>query len=69
MEIIKGHLEMLELANHIDPIPLKNFARESVDNLQLKPTSISKRLGELVAIEAIKETVVKTKTGKKSARI
>lgn len=65
MAIIRGVLEMLELADGREPKSFNDFTRISINYKRLSSATVSKRLDELVAVKVIEEIVVKSKSGRR----
>lgn len=65
MAIIRGVLEILELANGREPKSFNDFTRISIKNKQLSSATVSKRLDELVAVKVIQEVIVRSTTGRR----
>ena len=65
MAIIRGVLEMLELADGKEPKSFNDFTRISINHKRLSSATVSKRLDELAAVKVIEEVVVKSKSGRR----
>lgn len=66
MAIIRGVLEILQMANGQEPKSFNDFTRISIKNKRLSSATVSKRLDELAAAQAIKEVIVRSKTGRRA---
>lgn len=65
MVIIRGVLEMLQMANGNEPKSFNDFTRISIKNKKLSSATVSKRLDELIAVGAMEETITRSKTGRR----
>jgi DNA-binding HxlR family transcriptional regulator len=65
MAIIRGVLEMLELADGKEPKSFNDFTRISINHKRLSSATVSKRLDELLAVDAMEEVVVRSKSGRR----
>jgi len=65
MAIIRGVLEILQLANGSEPKSFNDFTRISIKNKKLSSATVSKRLYELVLTKALQEVIIRSKTGRK----
>ncbi len=65
MAMIKGVLEMLELAHSYGPKSFNDFTKITIKNKRLSSATVSKRLDELIAAKAIEEVVTRSRTGRR----
>lgn len=65
MIMIKGFLEILQMANVNAPKSFNDFTKISIGQKRLSSATVSKRLDELVAVAAIEEVVGRSKTGRR----
>ena len=65
MAIIRGVLEILQLANVGEPKSFNDFTRISIKNKRLSSATVSKRLDQLVSVKVIQEIIVRSKTGRR----
>jgi DNA-binding HxlR family transcriptional regulator len=65
MAIIRGVLEMLELAGGKEPKSFNDFTRISIKGRKLSSATVSKRIDELVSSEVMEEVIMKSKTGRR----
>lgn len=65
MVMIKGYLEILEMANSNAPKSFNDFTKIYIKGKRLSSATVSKRLDELIAVEAIKETITRSKVGRR----
>lgn len=56
---------MLQMANGDVPKSFNNFTTIIVKNRRLSSATVSKRLKELLAVDAIREAITKSKTGRR----
>ena len=56
---------MLQMANGNVPKSFNNFTTIIVKNRRLSSATVSKRLKELLAVDAIREAITKSKTGRR----
>ncbi len=64
MIMIKGFLEVLQLADSKEPKSFDDFAEISISK-KLSSATVSKRLNELIAVKAIEEVVNRSKVGRR----
>lgn len=65
MAIIRGVIEMLQLANGKEPKSFNDFTKISVKNKRLSSATVSKRINELVSAKALEEVITRSKTGRR----
>jgi DNA-binding HxlR family transcriptional regulator len=65
MALIRGVLEMLQMATNREPRSFNDFTRISIKNKRLSSATVSKRLDELIAAKVMEETVTRSKTGRR----
>ncbi len=65
MIIIRGILEMLHMADSKKPQSFSDFTNISIGGRRLSSATVSKRLGELVMVDAIKEVIIRSDTGRR----
>ena len=65
MAIIRGVLEMLQLADGHQPKSFNDFTKISIKGKRLSSATVSKRLDELAAVDAIREIIDRSKTGRR----
>ncbi len=65
MTIIRGVLEILQLANGHEPKSFNDFTRITINNKKLSSATVSKRIDELVSTDILREVVTRSKTGRR----
>jgi DNA-binding HxlR family transcriptional regulator len=65
MPIIRGILEILQLAASDGPKSFNDFTRISIKGKKLSSATVSKRLDELVTVKVLQEVIIRSKTGRK----
>jgi DNA-binding HxlR family transcriptional regulator len=65
MPIIRGVLEMLQMADSHESKSFNDFTRISIKGKRLSSATVSKRLDELVATKVLQEVIVRSKTGRR----
>lgn len=65
MIIIRGILEMLQIADGNTPKSFSDFTTISIRSRRLSSATVSKRLDELIKVKAIEQVVHKSKTGRR----
>ncbi len=65
MTIIRGVLEILQMADSREPKSFNDFTRISIKNKRLSSATVSKRIDELVAVHVLQEVIVRSKTGRR----
>ena len=65
MLMLRGVLEILEMADGADPKSFSNFTKISINKKRLSSATVSKRLNELVAAGVMVEVIHKSATGRK----
>ncbi len=65
MIIIRGILEMLQLADGNVPKSFNDFTRITIKGRHLSSATVSKRLSELLAAKALEEVITKSKSGRR----
>lgn len=66
MTLPRGSLEILQKIAENGPQCFSDFTELSIDGKELSSATISKRLDELQAIDAIEETVTRSPSGQKA---
>ena len=65
MLMLRGVLEMLEMADGGEPKSFSNFTKISISKKTLSTATVSKRLDELVGAGAMEEVITRSSTGRK----
>jgi DNA-binding HxlR family transcriptional regulator len=65
MAMIRGFLEMLEMADTAEPKAFNDFTKISVRKKKLSSATVSKRLDELLAMKALEEVITRSRTGRR----
>jgi DNA-binding HxlR family transcriptional regulator len=65
MLMIRGMLEILQMANGNDPKSFNDFTKIQIGKGRLSSATISKRLDGLIAVKAIQEVVIRSKAGRR----
>jgi DNA-binding HxlR family transcriptional regulator len=65
MAVIRGVLEMLELAAGKEPKSFNDFTKITIKNKRLSSATVSKRLDELVSSKVMGEVITKSKSGRR----
>jgi len=65
MVIIRGFLEILEMANSNEARHFNDFTKISIKKKRLSSATVSKRLDELIAVNVLEEVVSRSKTGRR----
>ncbi len=65
MVIIKGYLEILQLANGNVPKSFNDFTTISINGKRLSSATVSKRLDQLISVGALKEVINRSHTGRR----
>jgi DNA-binding HxlR family transcriptional regulator len=65
MIVIRGFLEMLQMADSDVPRSFNDFTKISISKRRLSSATVSKRLDELIAIKGIEEVISRSKTGRR----
>lgn len=65
MIMIKGALEMLQMANGHLAKSFNDFTKISIKNKRLSSATVSKRLDELIAVDTLGEVITRSKTGRR----
>ena len=63
--MIRGFLEMLEMADTAEPKAFNDFTKISVRKKKLSSATVSKRLDELLAMKALEEVITRSRTGRR----
>jgi len=63
--MVKGVYEMLQMAAGSGSKSFNDFTKISIKGKHLSSATVSKRLDELIKIEAIKETITRSKKGRR----
>ncbi len=65
MVVIRGVLEILQMAGGHEPKSFSDFTKISIKGRRLSSATVSKRLGELITVDAIEEVITKSKKGRR----
>lgn len=65
MKMIKGVLEILQMAGGKEPKSFNDFTRISIMKKGLSSATVSKRLDVLVDFEVIEEVITRSRTGRR----
>lgn len=65
MAIIRGVLEILQMADGNEPKSFNDFTKITVKKKTLSSATVSKRLNELIAVKAMEEVIHRSKTGRR----
>ncbi len=65
MVMIRGILEMLQMANGHEPKSFNDFTKISIKNRRLSSATVSKRIAELVAAKTMEEVITRSKYGRR----
>ncbi len=65
MPMARGFLEILKLTSNGEPKHFDDFTKIRVKNKGLSSATVTKRLNELLALEAIKEAVGRSRAGRR----
>ncbi len=65
MVLIRGILEMLQLADDNGPKSFNDFTKIMIKNRRLSSATVSKRLSELITAKALEEVITKSKSGRR----
>ncbi|MHB1830011.1 MAG: hypothetical protein ACYCO0_01325 [Candidatus Micrarchaeaceae archaeon] len=65
MVIIKGYLEILQMANGNAPKSFNDFTTISINGKRLSSATVSKRLDQLISVDALKEVINRSHTGRR----
>ncbi len=66
MTLARGSIEMISLAHSQQPKSFGDFTQIFIGRRKLSSATVSKRLRELVAIKALEEVVIKSKSGRRT---
>ena len=61
----RGTFEMLKLAAGSAPKSFSDFTKISINKKRLSSATVSKQIGELLAVGTIKEVITKSATGRR----
>jgi DNA-binding HxlR family transcriptional regulator len=65
MAIIRGILEMLQMADSHEPKSFNDFTKITIRKKRLSSATVSKRLDELLSAKVMEEVVSRSKTGRR----
>jgi DNA-binding HxlR family transcriptional regulator len=65
MIMIRGVLEILQLANSYGPKSFNDFTKITIKGKRLSSATVSKRINELILDKVIEQTITKSKTGRR----
>ena len=65
MVIIRGYLEILQMADGKAPKHFSDFTKILIRNKRLSTATVSKRLDQLIAVKVIEEVISRSKTGRR----
>ncbi len=65
MKMIKGVLEMLQMADGQEPKSFNDFTKISIMKKRLSSATVSKRIGMLLDFNVIEEVVTRSRTGRR----
>ncbi len=65
MVIIRGILELLQLADGHGPKSFNDFTKITIKNRHLSSATVSKRISELLAAKTLEEVITKSKSGRR----
>jgi predicted ArsR family transcriptional regulator len=65
MPLIRGVIEMLEMAASHEPRSFIDFTRISINNKRLSSATVSKRLDGLIAAKVMEEVITRSKAGRR----
>ncbi len=65
MITIKGVQEMLKMASGGDPKSFNDFTRIVIRGKRLSSATVSKRIGDLIRVEVLKEVITRSKAGRR----
>ncbi|MHB1830012.1 MAG: hypothetical protein ACYCO0_01330 [Candidatus Micrarchaeaceae archaeon] len=65
MAITRGYMEILQLANGNAPKSFGDFTKIPMKKGFLSSATVSKRLDQLISVDALKEIIVRSKNGRR----
>jgi DNA-binding HxlR family transcriptional regulator len=65
MVMIRGYMEILEMADGNEPKHFNDFTKISIAKRKLSSATVSKRLHELLAVNVIELVIHRSKTGRR----
>ena len=65
MVLVRGILEMLQLADGHTPKSFNDFTRITIKNRRLSSATVSKRLAGLLASKTLEEVITRSKSGRR----
>ena len=65
MIIIRGFIEILQMADSKEPKHFNDFTKISIKKSRLSSATVSRRLDELLAIKVIEEVISRSKSGRR----
>ena len=65
MVMIRGFLEILQMANGNEPKHFNDFTKIIIKKKRLSSATVSRRLDELLAIKVIEEVISRSKSGRR----
>jgi DNA-binding MarR family transcriptional regulator len=65
MVMIRGFLEILQMADGNAPKSFNDFTTISIGKRKLSSATVSKRLDKLIAVKAMEEVISRSKTGRR----
>jgi len=65
MIMIRGFIEILQMADSSEPKHFNDFTKISVRKKRLSSATVSKRLDELLALKVIEEVISRSKSGRR----
>jgi DNA-binding HxlR family transcriptional regulator len=66
MVIIRGFLEILQMADSNEPKSFNDFTKISIRKRKLSSATVSKRLDQLIEVNVVEEVVSRSKTGRRT---
>jgi len=65
MVMIRGVMEMLQMADNHEPKSFNDFTGISIKEKRLSSATVSKRLIDLISVKVIEEVITRSKTGRR----
>jgi len=65
MIMIRGFIEILQMADSSEPKHFNDFTKIAVRKKRLSSATVSKRLDELLALKVIEEVISRSKSGRR----
>lgn len=65
MVLIRGVMEILQSASGDTPKSFSDFTKIAIGGRRLSSATVSKRLGELISVDAIEEVITRSKRGRR----